>query len=253
MRHFISLTLLVAAELATPILAQADSASPVRLELNLAATRLDLFRNDSLIARFPVAIGRPSHPTPVGAFAVRSVEWNPWWIPPPSDWSRGEAPRRPGPGNPMGRVKLNFRPLYFLHGTPDEASIGTASSHGCVRLRNADAIELAVAVMKAGLTATDSAEMTLLAADTTVTSTWVLDRPVPLAIVIRSIEVERDTLYWFPNPYSRPAPPVAQQVFDALRSRSPARVPDSSAVAAFVARATGASKIPVRKLLRGLR
>ena len=41
-------------------------------------------------------------------------------------------------------------PTYYLHGTNDEESVGDAVSHGCVRMRNDDIIELAKLVMKHG-------------------------------------------------------------------------------------------------------
>ena len=58
------------------------------------------------------------------------------------EWARGREYTPPGPNNPMGRVKLFFMPLYFIHGTPERESIGTPASHGCVRMKNADIIEL---------------------------------------------------------------------------------------------------------------
>jgi murein L,D-transpeptidase YcbB/YkuD len=51
----------------------------------------------------------------------------------------------------MGRVKIFFRePDYYLHGTNAEASIGTAASHGCVRMLNGDVIEVARLLMDHG-------------------------------------------------------------------------------------------------------
>jgi murein L,D-transpeptidase YcbB/YkuD len=149
----------------------------------------------------------------------------------------------------MGRVKLNFRPLYFLHGTPDDSSIGTASSHGCVRMHNADAIALAVAVMRAGVNGADSS-LPRIVADTVTTSTWLLDRPVPLAIVSRSVEIERDSVFWYPNPYGDASARVAEQLFTALRTLAPWSIPDSAAISAFAATADHAKAVPLRNLLR---
>ncbi len=64
--------------------------------------------------------------------------------------------------------------------------------------------------MEAGIPATDSMQMALIAADTTATSTWLLDRPVPITIVSRLVEIERDTLYLYPDPYA-PSAPVARE------------------------------------------
>lgn len=195
--------------------ARGDSTATRRLELNLPATRLHLWRGETLEARFPVAIGDRVFPTPIGSFAIISIEWNPWWIPPPSDWAKGREPEPPGPTNPMGRVKLNFRPLYFLHGTPAEESIGHASSHGCVRLHNADAVRLAITLMHAAA-AVDSTEALRAAADPVATSSWLLDPAVPLEIGYRTVEVLADTLWLHPDPYRKATPASERAAIDSL-------------------------------------
>lgn len=125
-------------------------ASQLRVVVNIPAYRVDAYVGDSIAFSAPVAVGRPDFRTPRGAFSITSVEWNPWWTPPESPWARNERPMPPGPGNWMGRVKLNFLPLYFLHGTPFRASLGSAASHGCIRMRNEDAVALARLVHAAG-------------------------------------------------------------------------------------------------------
>jgi hypothetical protein len=115
----------------------------ISVDLNLPAYRLTVRAGDSIVGEFGVAIGARSFPTPLGEFLLRKVELNPAWIPPESDWARGRKPMPPGPGNPMGRAKLEFHPTYYLHGTPEPESVGSAASHGCVRLRNEDVLALA--------------------------------------------------------------------------------------------------------------
>src|SRR3954470_4436275 len=124
--------------------------SPLRIDVNIPSFRLDVYLGDSLARTMPIAAAMPSFKSPRGAFTITSVEWNPWWIPPASSWAAKEKRTPPGPRNPMGRVKINFRPMYFLHGTPLDASIGSAASHGCIRLHNADAIALAQLVLRYG-------------------------------------------------------------------------------------------------------
>src|SRR5678815_748250 len=99
-------------------------AQPMRLVANIPAYRLEVYIGDSVIRTLGIAPGQPGFRTPRGSFAISSIEWNPWWIPPDSRWAAKEKPTPPGPSNPMGPVKLNFLPLYFLHGTPFEHSIG---------------------------------------------------------------------------------------------------------------------------------
>ena len=180
----------------TYALALLASAAPMRIVVNIPAFRLDVYVADSVTRSMPIAPGMPSFRTPRGEFAIASVEWNPWWIPPDRSWAAKEKPMRPGPVNPMGRVKLNFRALYFLHGTPLERSIGSAASHGCIRLKNADAIELARLVHRFGSPALTADEVERLATDTA-TRTILLDEPIPIEIRYDRVEVRagRVTVY----------------------------------------------------------
>ena len=101
---------------------------------------------------FRVTVGSERHPTPKGSFQIRSVIWNPSWVPPESVWAADMKPTPPGdPNNPMGRVKMYFKhPTYYVHGTNDDWTIGFGRSHGCVRMKNEDAIRLAQLVMEHG-------------------------------------------------------------------------------------------------------
>lgn len=122
-----------------------------RIIVNVPAYRLDLYQGDSLIKSYPITIGSPDYSSPYGVWreAVEIV-WNPRWAPPNSDWARGEKPAAPGAAdNPLGKLKLRMANFPFLiHGGGDK-SINRAVSHGCVRLRNSDALELARLLMNA--------------------------------------------------------------------------------------------------------
>jgi lipoprotein-anchoring transpeptidase ErfK/SrfK len=104
------------------------------------SNRLRLYRNAKLVRTFGVATGEPSYPTPVGAFEIVTMQRNPWWYPPPSDWAADSDPVPPGPGNPLGTRWMGISAPYVgIHGTPDAASIGYSASHGCIRMRIAEA------------------------------------------------------------------------------------------------------------------
>ena len=174
---------------------------PLHIVVNLPAYRLDAIAGDSIVQTVTLAPGMARYPTPRGSFAITSVEWNPWWIPPDSPWAARERPTPPGPTNPMGRVKLNFRPLYFLHGTPYEKSIGTAASHGCVRMANCDAVALAQVVMRAGGTSLSDDEISRLPDDSTHTRFIELHNPVPLEIRYELAEVHGGRLHVYRDIY----------------------------------------------------
>jgi len=126
-----------------PAASAQEPAGAVRIDLNIPSSRLVVYEGEKVIAVYPTSVGVRGHNTPLGEFKIDHAEWNPWWRPPAREWAKNEKVTPPGPKNPMGRVKLFFAPLYFIHGTPAAASIGTPASHGCVRLLNRDAVALA--------------------------------------------------------------------------------------------------------------
>ena len=104
------------------------------------SNRLRLYVNTKLVRTFGVATGEPRYPTPIGAFEIVTMQRNPWWYPPPSDWAADADPVPPGPGNPLGTRWMGISAPYVgIHGTPDATSIGYSASHGCVRMRISDA------------------------------------------------------------------------------------------------------------------
>jgi len=137
---------------------EAAVSGPVRklekfaITVDLSDRQLYVMNGESIVRRYPVAVGAADFPTPSGAFRIGHLIWNPSWRPPASGWARGKKPERPGaPGNPMGRVKIFFRaPDYYIHGTGLTGSLGGAASHGCIRMRNIDAAELARMIMEHG-------------------------------------------------------------------------------------------------------
>lgn len=124
----------------------------LRLRIDISERRLYVEEGGEVTESYPVAVGTKKHPTPRGAFAVRRVIWNPRWVPPKSDWAKGKKAREPGdPANPMGKAKIFFKePDYYVHGTNAPSTIGSAASHGCVRMRNADVVELGQLLMERG-------------------------------------------------------------------------------------------------------
>lgn len=108
------------------------------LLINLPAFTVYLYLDGQPVRAFSIAIGRPGHPSPTGDFFIANQVINPTWYPPD-----GRPPVPPGPGNPLGPRWLGLtRRGYGLHGTSDSLSIGKAVSLGCIRLKNADIIEL---------------------------------------------------------------------------------------------------------------
>lgn len=126
--------------------------SPARLRASLSSRGLEVLQDGQVVRSYRVAVGRDAHPTPRGSFQIRRIVWNPSWHPPDEAWARNRTPKGPGErGNPMKVVKIFFRqPDYYIHGTGDIESLGTAASHGCLRMDPRQAAELAQMVMESG-------------------------------------------------------------------------------------------------------
>ena len=116
----------------------------MRIEVSLSARELKVLDGDKVVHTYGIAVGRPSHPTPTGSFRTGGIDWNPAWTPPPVGWARNKEYQAPGaPSNPMQGVKIYFEaPYYFIHGTNNPGSIGGFVSYGCIRMYNADVLDL---------------------------------------------------------------------------------------------------------------
>src|SRR5262245_15180062 len=126
-----------------------------RVEVDATRQRVRAFdRDDRTILVYPATVGSRERATPTGEFKVSSVAHNPTYHYDPSLNLRGvhvdeklELP--PGPNNPVGRVWIGLSAKgYGIHGTPDPDAVSKRASHGCVRLTNWDALELAKHVSK---------------------------------------------------------------------------------------------------------
>src|SRR2546423_7751653 len=127
--------------------------APIGLHADLRSRMLTVMSGGQPIKTFQVAVGQPRYPTPPGTYTIRKIVWNPSWHPPPdSKWAKGKTAKVPGnPDNPMKVVKIFFKePDYYIHGTDDVESLGSAESHGCLRMDPDEVAELAKLVMTEG-------------------------------------------------------------------------------------------------------
>jgi lipoprotein-anchoring transpeptidase ErfK/SrfK len=110
-----------------------------------------------LIVAYPSTIGSSDTPSPSGIVQVERIAINPnYTYNPKINFKQGNNDKvltiPPGPNGPVGTVWIALsKPTYGIHGTPEPSKIGKTSSHGCIRLTNWDAEELAKLV-KAGVT-----------------------------------------------------------------------------------------------------
>lgn len=108
----------------------------------LGERRVLLYNNRAVQVMYRCAIGQAQYPTPTGLFRIVAKAANPAWHNPGSDWARSMPSYiPPGPTNPLGLRALYLNaPGIRIHGTYKIGSIGTAASHGCVRMANTDIV-----------------------------------------------------------------------------------------------------------------
>jgi hypothetical protein len=104
--------------------------------VSLEDRKLALVEDGKVVKTYPVAVGKPSTPSPVGTFTIQRRVMNP-------TYSHDGRIVLPGPNNPVGSRWMGLSIHgYGIHGTNVPSSIGKAASHGCIRMAKADLEEL---------------------------------------------------------------------------------------------------------------
>jgi lipoprotein-anchoring transpeptidase ErfK/SrfK len=117
---------------------------PTYLTLDRGSYTLSLYEHLKLAKTYTVAVGQEGLETPEGEYEIQEMAENPTWNVPESDWAGSLAGQSipPGPSNP---IKARWMGIYEgagIHGTEETSSLGTAASHGCVRMSIPDVEEL---------------------------------------------------------------------------------------------------------------
>ena len=117
---------------------------PVVLVADRYNFKLRLYRNLQLQKEYTVAVGALGFDTPAGLYHIQNKAVDPAWHVPNSAWAGDLAGRviPPGPDNPIKARWLGIFDGAGIHGTDQTYSLGSAASHGCIRMAIPDVIEL---------------------------------------------------------------------------------------------------------------
>jgi lipoprotein-anchoring transpeptidase ErfK/SrfK len=105
--------------------------------------------DERLLASYPATIGSERTPSPSGDYAIERIARNPnYTYDPEKNFQQGQNTETlvlpPGPNGPVGTIWIALsKPTFGIHGTPDPSNVSKSNSHGCIRLTNWDAEELA--------------------------------------------------------------------------------------------------------------
>jgi lipoprotein-anchoring transpeptidase ErfK/SrfK len=96
----------------------------LRIEIDTNTRKLKLFDSETMVKEYPIAVGKPSTPTPMGDWTIiKKALWGAQF------------------GGHFMQLSVPWG-TYGIHGTNKPWSIGQAVSHGCIRMYSRDAAEL---------------------------------------------------------------------------------------------------------------
>lgn len=135
---------------ATTTTTQPAATDTVNLILKLKERKVYVYNGSTIVAKYPVAVGKKGWETPTGDWYVMEKIVNPGW----TSFKNGST-IKPGSKNPLGERWIGFwtdgKDTIGFHGTPDPKSVGKAVSHGCVRMFDKD-VKALFPLVKVGTT-----------------------------------------------------------------------------------------------------
>jgi hypothetical protein len=117
---------------------------PAYITVDREHFRLTFWRRLKRYKRYTIAVGRQGLETPAGTYRIDNKQLNPSWHVPLSAWAGALAGQviPPGPADPIKARWMGFYNGAGIHGTDQIYSLGTAASHGCIRMSIPDVEEL---------------------------------------------------------------------------------------------------------------
>ena len=118
---------------------------PTVVTVNRGAFTLRVYKHLKLKQSFPIAVGQQGLETPAGLYHVQNKEIDPAWHVPNSPWAGSLAGQVIPGGAPNNPLKARWLGIYNgagIHGTADVGSLGSAASHGCIRMAIPDVMKV---------------------------------------------------------------------------------------------------------------
>lgn len=115
------------------------------ITVDKAHFKLRLFKGLKFKKSYGVAVGQPAYPTPTGLFAIQDKQVDPVWSVPNSPWAgelQGTTVEGGSAANPLKARWMGIVNGVGIHGTGEDYSIGSAASHGCIRMHVPDVKDL---------------------------------------------------------------------------------------------------------------
>ena len=139
-------TVAIAARTLKPKVSSADLEKRYRaiIIVNRGAFQLTLYKHLKPARTYRIAVGRAGLETPAGLYHIQDKQVNPSWHVPDSAWA-GDLAGKVIPPGPQDPIKARWMGIYNgagIHGTDEIGSLGSAASHGCIRMAIPDVEQL---------------------------------------------------------------------------------------------------------------
>jgi lipoprotein-anchoring transpeptidase ErfK/SrfK len=124
---------------------EADRDYKTAIVVNRSAFQLTLYKDLKPYRTYPIAVGQVGLETPAGLYHIQNKAVNPAWSVPNSAWAGSLAGTVVPGGTAENPLKARWLGIYNgagIHGTSEDGSIGSAASHGCIRMHIPDVIDL---------------------------------------------------------------------------------------------------------------
>ena len=124
---------------------QLEQKYPAVIVIDRGAFQLRFYRNLRLEKTYRIAVGQVGLETPAGLYHIQNKAVNAAWTVPNSAWAGSLAGQVIPGGAPDNPLKARWMGIFAgagIHGTDQIGSLGSAASHGCVRMAIPDVIEL---------------------------------------------------------------------------------------------------------------
>lgn len=181
----------------------------IKITINVPAFQMTLWQGGKEVRSYPIGVGMLEFPIAISLREASSIEWNPVWIPPSSDWIEKSSTVKPGeiilptdPRNPLGKLKIPLGYGYLLHQAKGAGDMGSLVSHGCIRVMQADLYDLAEKIVAARSLDVSAANIAT-AKRTRKTLAVPLAPTVPVEITYDTIVVEAGRINIYPDVYER--------------------------------------------------
>ncbi len=118
---------------------------PIVVTVDRGGFSLKVYKNLKLAKSYTIAVGQAGLDTPAGKYNIQNKAVDPAWHVPNSAWAGSLAGQVIPGGAPNNPLKARWLGIYDgagIHGTSDVGSLGTAASHGCIRMAVPDVMEV---------------------------------------------------------------------------------------------------------------